>query len=654
MVFRRLRTRISVLVIALLVLVIAAFFLALSIASREQAMKTLHDDLRVTGDVLERILASKRKSLTNGAVLLAGDFAFKRAIATTDTATVQSAISNLKRRIDADVMILMDTDLQYIASDGYEGEQTRLADVVEEMVLEDTPTKIVVLSDQVRQKLRPYQLVTVPVLAPMPIAWLVVGFTLDAQFINEISGLTRTDVSLWLKDSQQVVDSTLSSDVLPQLTNLAANAFERQLSNTHLTAEAISPTEAIAGQSVLIELGNQQYLTLSLKVSESVSMILQRNLESALSGFYALRALFAWIAAIALATSILMSIWLAYTVTKPVAVLTKGAQAIESGDYHHRVQIRQRDELGRLAGMFNKMSKGLAEKDKVRNLLGKVVSPDVAKALIDEKSLSLGGEERMMTAMFTDLADFTRSAETMSPKALVGQLNEYLTDMTKIIHHHHGTVDKFIGDAIFAFWGAPLSNKDHAATAVRCAVELQEALTQLRAGWQAQNKVPWRMRIGIHSGEMIVGNMGSPDRLDYTAVGDAVNLAARLESANKYYGTNILVSSDVYEQLGDEYLVRRIDRVQVYGKEKAVELFEVIGKKRAMIDQTMSQVDCFEQAIDAFRAGDLSEAKKHFEHHQSLTSDIDRVTNIYLDRIRDLQNNVMPEDWAAVYRIGKV
>src|SRR5262249_26375049 len=157
-----------------------------------------------------------------------------------------------------------------------------------------------------------------------------------------------------------------------------------------------------------------------------------------------------------------------------------------------------------------------------------------------------GGEHRRLTIYFSDIADFTSISESMPPEALVAHLGEYLQAMSEQVLAAGGTVDKYIGDAVMAFWGAPLENAEHDRGAGTAAVRNQQPLRKLRERWQAEGKPPFRARIGIHTGEVIVGNIGSAARLNYTVIGDAVNLASRLEGLNKYYDTSILISESTF------------------------------------------------------------------------------------------------------------
>ena len=201
----------------------------------------------------------------------------------------------------------------------------------------------------------------------------------------------------------------------------------------------------------------------------------------------------------------------------------------------------------------------------------------IERILVDPKALQLGGERRELTILFSDLAGFTSLSEVLDPEALTTLLNDYLTEMTDIILDEGGTLDKYEGDAILAFWNAPLAQPDHAARACRAAVRCQERLAAKRADYEARCGRLLVARIGLHTGEVVVGNMGSKQRFDYTVLGDAANLASRLEGANKAFGSGTMVSEATRVQAGDAVLSRPLGTIQVVGRREAVEVHELVG-----------------------------------------------------------------------------
>jgi adenylate cyclase len=239
-----------------------------------------------------------------------------------------------------------------------------------------------------------------------------------------------------------------------------------------------------------------------------------------------------------------------------------------------------------------------------RAMFAQYVPPAVVSRLIAQPELMrLGGEAREVTLMFTDLANFTTLSEQLSAEQTVEVLTGYFNAMTPIVHASGGTVDKFIGDAVMAFWGAPLSDPQHAAHAVQAAIAMQQAMQALVADLAARGLPPIHMRIGLHTGRVVVGNVGSEQRFSYTAIGDAVNLAARLEGANKAFGTGILLSAATAAQLPASVALRALDDVIVKGKTEPVRVFTPCDDA-AVRDASLA-------ALDAFQARDWERATGH-------------------------------------------
>lgn len=221
------------------------------------------------------------------------------------------------------------------------------------------------------------------------------------------------------------------------------------------------------------------------------------------------------------------------------------------------------------------------EKKFIKQTFSKFVSKSVVDELLKfPEKLKLGGEKKILTVLFSDIRGFTSISEKLTPELLVEHLNEYLEDMTDIVFEFDGTLDKYVGDEIMAFWGAPVPQDDHALRACRAAVIMMENLHKLNEEWIRIGKPPLNIGIGLNTGEMVVGNMGSSSRMDYTLMGDNVNLGARLEGTNKVYGTNIIISAKTYEHVKDHVIVRELDLIRVKGKELPVTIYELIAISR--------------------------------------------------------------------------
>jgi len=218
------------------------------------------------------------------------------------------------------------------------------------------------------------------------------------------------------------------------------------------------------------------------------------------------------------------------------------------------------------------------EKRYIRQTFAKFVSKSVVDDLLKNPAkLKLGGEKKIITVLFSDIRGFTTLSEKLTPEALVEHLNIYLQAMTDIVFQTDGTLDKYVGDEIMAFWGAPVELENHALRACQCAIEQMNVLTQMNEKWEQEGKPQLNIGIGVNTGDMVVGNMGSSSRMDYTLMGDNVNLGARLEGTNKIYGTNIIISEYTYEHVRDSVIVRELDLIRVKGKEHPVKIYELLS-----------------------------------------------------------------------------
>ncbi|RLA91087.1 MAG: adenylate/guanylate cyclase domain-containing protein [Deltaproteobacteria bacterium] len=264
--------------------------------------------------------------------------------------------------------------------------------------------------------------------------------------------------------------------------------------------------------------------------------------------------------------------------------------------------------------------------------------------------LRLGGERREMTIFFSDLAGFTSLSEGLSPEELVSLLNEYLTQMTDIILARGGIIDKYEGDAIMAFWGAPLSQPDHAARACLAALEQQRQLSKLRSEWQSRGLPQFSARMGINTGEVVVGNLGSNTRFDFTVIGDAVNLASRLEGANKSYDSGILISETTAVQAEGQVELRELDLLAVKGRATPVRVYEVLAPK-GQLEAVMVQVrELFAQGLALYRQQRWTEAQALFQQVLELCP-LDGPAQKFLARCQTLVGQNLGPDWDGVFRL---
>ncbi|MBU2572643.1 MAG: HAMP domain-containing protein [Elusimicrobia bacterium] len=279
----------------------------------------------------------------------------------------------------------------------------------------------------------------------------------------------------------------------------------------------------------------------------------------------------------ALLAAVLGTIVIVNWFIRPIPLLAKAAREIGLGKLDVEIKWNGSDEMGLLTRAFNDMAKGLRERDHIRKVFGRYVSKEIADTVL-KGGLALGGEKREITAFFADIRDFSKLSRQMSPEEMVALLNNYFTRMTQIIHTFGGTTDKFIGDGIFAMFGAPLALQNGPERALQAALRMRDSMELFNAERALKNSPPIRIGICVASGSAVVGSIGSESRADYTAIGEPVNLAARMEGLNKKLGTNILVSAPVYAALKDKFEFRALGAHNVRGWEDPVEVFELIDE----------------------------------------------------------------------------
>ena len=280
----------------------------------------------------------------------------------------------------------------------------------------------------------------------------------------------------------------------------------------------------------------------------------------------------------------------------------------------------------------------------------------VASSVVDElikrpELLALGGEERVISVLFSDVADFSTISERLSPTELVELLNEYLTAMTDVILTHGGIIDKYQDDAIMAEFGVPVPLPDHALRACHAALDMTRKLGRLREKWAAENRPRLFARVGLNTGDVLVGNLRSHRIMDYTVMGDHVNLASRLEGANKPYGTSIMVSEFTWAAVASELIGRKLDRIAVKGKERPVRGYEVIARHSEGIPpDTEALLRDFATALALYQAARFADALAAFEKVAARYPE-DGPTRLYVERCREYLADSPPPGWDGVYRM---
>lgn len=284
----------------------------------------------------------------------------------------------------------------------------------------------------------------------------------------------------------------------------------------------------------------------------------------------------------------------------------------------------------------------------LKNMFGHYVPPQLVDLMVERnETFAIEGESRDMTVLFADIREFTTLSESLHPSQLRALLNQFFGEMTAIIFKHGGTIDKYVGDMIMAFWGAPMSDRDHAQHGLNAAAQMLVAMEPLRQRLSAQGLPPIRIGIGLNSGVMHVGDMGSQFRRAYTVIGDAVNLASRLEGLTKYYGVELIVG-EATKARSRGLVFRQLDRVRVKGKREAVAVFELLGPEEALDDALRDELSRYETAYTAYLQRNWEEAQRLFSALRAQRPPM-RLYPLYLERIDELSRRGVAESWDGVF-----
>lgn len=309
--------------------------------------------------------------------------------------------------------------------------------------------------------------------------------------------------------------------------------------------------------------------------------------------------------------------------------------------------------LALLIGMIYRYVSEERQKNFIWGMFGNYLSDNLVREILrDPAKLNPGGERKFATTFFSDLKDFTSISERLSPEEMLKQLNEYLAAMTEIVLDYGGYLDKYDGDAIMAAYGVPVEQDDHAERACFSALDMQEKLRELRLKWQMENRPLLQARIGINSGNMIAGNIGGKRRFDYTVIGDAVNLAARLEGVNKMYGTSIMISEETYDLVKEKIIARELDFIRVKGKTKPVRIFELVARRDRGIDQESAAVfSHYARGLEHYRLQNWKRGIYEFRRVLELKKDDGPALEL-LRRCEVFMQSPRPANWDGVFEMG--
>jgi len=577
--FRRFSTQLLLLLAGLFAVVQISVYLLVSQANERNALKHIEQNLQTGAKIFRQNLSERIDFLAGSAKVLSNDYQIRKLIMQ-DPLDRETLRSNLNSYADR-VKLGANSKPPFITLFSPEGEMLAISidsaglgaenvGPFQHLIQRAAAAEMEQASDYSYLDHRLHVLVVVPLYAPYPnvAGWFGLAYPIDTTITQPIKNNTLLEFTFTSDPNEpdhRVLSSTLPDAMAREV--LAHNAGRK---------------ERISGSEVLT-LAGKPYVTLfeslDLLGEAPVRIALQRSLNEELAPAEALKRVVLQISVAALVAAMLVAFGIARSVSRPMQQLASHTKLVATGDYTQRIDLPREDELGQLATAFNQMTAGLAERDRVRNLLGMVVSPAIAAQLL-QSDLKLGGEEREVTILFCDLREFTSFSEIMPPTDVLALLNRYLDRMSGIIEQHGGVIDKFMGDAIMALFGAPVSLPDGANCAVAAAREMARALEILNAELRAEGKPALAFGIGINTARVVAGNMGSKTRLNYTVIGDGVNLASRLEGLTKEpaYATPIIVSEATLSAISPRPVARELGEVRIKGKANAVKIFALSAR----------------------------------------------------------------------------
>ena len=346
-------------------------------------------------------------------------------------------------------------------------------------------------------------------------------------------------------------------------------------------------------------------------------------------------------------------------ITRPVRLLLAGTREVEAGRLDGSIAVTTHDEIGQLSTAFNRMVEQLRHKKQIQETFGRYIDPRIVEGLIDQRGLAATeGQRRVMTVMFCDMKGFTALSEGMTPQGLVKIMNHYLTTMSGPIHDHRGIIDKYVGDAIMAYWGPPfIEDDDQARFACLAAIDMVGRIETLRKDLPellGVRTMPAEcdLRIGVATGEALVGSIGSEFMMSYTVMGDTVNLASRLEAANKLYGTHSLIAEDTVRKAGASIEVREIDRLIVAGQSRTQVVFELMGRTGDLTPQQNLMRRHYAEGLAAYRARNWDEARVALKAAINAAPG-DGPSATLLSRMESFRNNPPADNWDGAWRADK-
>jgi adenylate cyclase len=631
--FNSLENRIVVFFVVLLMVVQLAVFVSIRAAIERVSRDKIQEELQVGQRVFKRLLDQNSSQLLEATSVLTYDYGFREAIATRDRPTILSTLGNHARRIKANGMTLVDLDNIVLAdtlqSDSA-GKAFTFPDLIEEAQRFGRASSIRYLDNKV------YQIVVVPVLAPLPISWVAMAFVIDDQLARELQRITGLDVSfvgLPPSGTPRVAASTVGQLIRSSL------LFDRAI---------YRPGQG----SFRREAGGDTFEMLTMELARtqeiSVHAVLQRALSEHMASYGRLQVILLFLSALSLAITLIGALRIARRITQPVTQLAHAARLMTKGEYIHTINVAPGDEIGELASAFNTMAKGMAERDTVRDILGKVASQAVAEQLLSQQ-IELGGEEREVTVLFADIRNFTLLCESLTPTRTLALLNRYLTEINTVIEANDGVIDKYTGDGVMALFGAPIARSDDAGRAMRAAMTIVARIADLGRQLAEEGLPHPDIGIGINTARVIAGNIGSPTRLNYTVLGDGVNLAARLEGLTKRYQVPIVVGETTRSRL-TRFTWRELDKVRVKGKTVPVRIYQPLGVEGTLSTMEAQLLDQYHEAVSAYREQRWESARGSFNALRNQPY-YRRLAELYLGYLDEAESQALPATWDGSFTL---
>jgi class 3 adenylate cyclase len=365
------------------------------------------------------------------------------------------------------------------------------------------------------------------------------------------------------------------------------------------------------------------------------------------------------VTALAAILGLLFAIIVSGGITRPVRQLLASTREVEAGRFEGSINVTTRDEIGQLSAAFNRMIEQLRRNERIRETFGRYIDPRIVEGLIDQSALAAAqGQRHVMTVMFCDMKGFTTLSEGMTPQGLVKVMNRYLTTMSEPIRGHRGIIDKYIGDAIMAYWGPPfIEEANQAELACLAAIDMLGRIAALRKELPEllgvrMIPVECDIRIGIATGEALVGSIGSEFLMSFTVMGDVVNLASRLEAANKIYGTRSLISEATMDAVGSAIEVREVDRLMVLGQSRPHVVFEIMGRQGELTPSQNLLRTRYSEGLAAYRARRWRDAHSALNAALEIVSG-DGPSHTLLGRLDSMERNPPAADWDGSWRLDQ-